>query len=56
MGALRVGTCVQAGIDMAGTLMRVSMSVQNNLEVMGWKDVTMLRRYTSTVGTELAQG
>jgi len=34
---------------------RLGMNDSDILEVMGWKDVTMLRRYTAAVATELAQ-
>ena len=34
---------------------RLGMNDSDILEVMGWKDVTMLRRYTAAVSTELAQ-
>ena len=34
---------------------RLGMNDSDILEVMGWKDVTMLRRYTSAVAGELAQ-
>ena len=34
---------------------RLGMNDSDILEVVGWKDVTMLRRYTTAVATELAQ-
>ena len=34
---------------------RLGMNDSDILEVMGWKDVVMLRRYTAAVATELAQ-
>ena len=34
---------------------RLGMNDSDILEVMGWKDVTMLRRYTAAVASELAQ-
>ena len=34
---------------------RLGMNDSDILEVMGWKDVTMLRRYVATVAEELAQ-
>jgi len=39
----------------AAQMKRLGMNDSDILEVMGWKDVTMLRRYTSTVAGELAQ-
>lgn len=39
----------------AAQMKRLGMNDSDILEVMGWKDVTMLRRYTATVATELAQ-
>ena len=34
---------------------RLGMNDSDILKVMGWKDVTMLRRNTAAVSTELAQ-
>ena len=34
---------------------RLGMNDSDILEVMGWKDITMLRRYTAAVAGELAQ-
>ena len=34
---------------------RLGMNDSDILEVMGWKDVTMLRRYIAAVAGELAQ-
>jgi integrase len=34
---------------------RMGMNDSDIMEIMGWQDVTMLRRYVSTVGLELAQ-
>ena len=34
---------------------RLGMNDSDILEVMGWKDIEMLRLYTSSVATELAQ-
>ncbi len=39
----------------AAQMKRLGMNDSDILEVMGWKDVTMLRRYTAAVATELAQ-
>ena len=39
----------------AAQMKRLGMNDSDILEVMGWKDVTMLRRYTSAVAGELAQ-
>jgi hypothetical protein len=33
---------------------RLGMQDSDILEVMGWKDITMLRRYTAEVADELA--
>ena len=34
---------------------RLGMNDSDILEVMGWKDITMLRLYTVPLATELAQ-
>ena len=57
--------CHKAGVEFKGVhafrraaaaqMKRLGMNDSDILEVMGWKDVTMLRRYTATVATELAQ-
>ena len=39
----------------AGQMKRLGMNDSDILEVMGWKDITMLRRYTAAVAGELAQ-
>ena len=39
----------------AAQMKRLGMQDSDILEVMGWKDVTMLRRYTAAVAGELAQ-
>lgn len=39
----------------AAQMKRLGMNDSDILEVMGWKDVTMLRRYTAAVASELAQ-
>ncbi len=39
----------------AAQMKRLGMNDSDILEVMGWKDVTMLRRYTAAVAGELAQ-
>jgi site-specific recombinase XerD len=39
----------------AAHMKRLGMNDSDILEVMGWKDVTMLRRYTAAVAGELAQ-
>ena len=39
----------------AAQMKRLGMQDSDILEVMGWKDVGMLRRYTATVAEELAQ-
>jgi integrase/recombinase XerC len=39
----------------AAQMKRLGMNDSDILEVMGWKDVTMLRRYIAAVATELAQ-
>ena len=39
----------------AAQMKRLGMNDSDILEVMGWKDVTMLRRYTLSVAGELAQ-
>ena len=39
----------------AAQMKRLVMNDSDILEVMGWKDVTMLRRYTAAVASELAQ-
>ena len=33
---------------------RLGMQDSDILDVMGWKDITMLRRYTAEVASELA--
>ena len=57
--------CLRAGVSDKGVhafrraaaaqMKRLGMQDSDILEVMGWKDVTMLRRYTATVAGELAQ-
>ena len=57
--------CVRAGVPDKGVhafrraaaaqMKRLGMQDSDILEVMGWKDVTMLRRYTAAVAGELAQ-
>jgi len=57
--------CLRAGVEhkavhgfrraVAAQMKRLGMNDSDILEVMGWKDVTMLRRYTSAVAGELAQ-
>ena len=57
--------CTKAGVEHKGVhafrraaaaqMKRLGMNDSDILEVMGWKDVTMLRRYTAAVATELAQ-
>ena len=57
--------CAKAGVEHKGVhafrraaaaqMKRLGMNDSDILEVMGWKDVTMLRRYTAAVATELAQ-
>lgn len=39
----------------AAQMKRLGMNDSDILEVMGWKDITMLRHYTAAVATELAQ-
>ena len=39
----------------AAQLKRPGMNDGDILEVMGWKDIPMLRRYTATVAGELAE-
>lgn len=39
----------------AAHMKRLGMNDSDILQVMGWKDVTMLRRYTAAVADELAQ-
>ena len=39
----------------AAQMKRLGMNDSDILEVMGWKDIEMLRLYTSSVATELAQ-
>jgi len=39
----------------AAQMKRLGMNDSDILEVMGWKDVTMLRRYTAAVASEFAQ-
>ena len=58
--------CIRAGIPNKGVhafrraaaaqMKRLGINDSDILEVMGWKDVTMLRRYTAAVAGELAQG
>ncbi|MCH7739763.1 MAG: tyrosine-type recombinase/integrase [Chloroflexi bacterium] len=38
----------------AAHMKRLGMNDSDILEVMGWKDITMLRRYTAEVAGELA--
>lgn len=38
----------------AAQMKRLGMQDSDILEVMGWKDITMLRRYTAAVADELA--
>ncbi len=57
--------CLRAGVEhktvhgfrraAAAQMKRLGMNDSDILEVMGWKDITMLRRYTSAVAGELAQ-
>ena len=57
--------CVRAGVEDKGVhafrraaaahMKRLGMNDSDILQVMGWKDVTMLRRYTAAVADELAQ-
>lgn len=57
--------CYRAGIENKGVhgfrraaaaqMKRLGMNDSDILEVMGWKDITMLRRYTAAVAGELAQ-
>jgi len=57
--------CLRSGVEhkavhgfrraAAAQMKRLGMNDSDILEVMGWKDVTMLRRYTLTVAGELAQ-
>jgi site-specific recombinase XerD len=57
--------CVKAGVEFKGVhafrraaaaqMKRLGMNDSDIIEVLGWKDVTMLRRYTATVAGELAQ-
>ena len=57
--------CRRAGLEEKGVhafrraaaaqMKRLGMNDSDILEVMGWKDVTMLRRYTAAVAGELAQ-
>ena len=39
----------------AAQMKRLGMNDSDILEVMGWRDITMLRRYTAVVARELAQ-
>ena len=39
----------------AAQMKRLGMNDSDILEVMGWRDISMLRRYTATVAEELAQ-
>ena len=66
-GALQIvrRLCRRAGVEhkamhafrraSAAQMKRLGMNDSDILEVMGWKDITMLRRYTATVASELAQ-
>jgi len=57
--------CLRSGVAFKGVhafrraaaaqMKRLGMNDSDILEVMGWKDVTMLRRYTAAVASELAQ-
>ena len=57
--------CGRAGVEDKGVhafrraaaahMKRLGMNDSDILQVMGWKDVTMLRRYTAAVADELAQ-
>jgi site-specific recombinase XerD len=57
--------CRRAGVEDKGVhafrraaaaqMKRLGMNDSDILQVMGWKDVTMLRRYTAAVADELAQ-
>ena len=57
--------CSKAGVDHKGVhafrraaaaqMKRLGMNDSDILEVMGWRDITMLRRYTAVVARELAQ-
>ena len=57
--------CIKAGVEQKGVhafrraaaaqMKRLGMNDSDILEVIGWTDMTMLRRYTATVATELAQ-
>ena len=57
--------CRKAGVEFKGVhafrraaaaqMKRLGMNDSDILEVLGWKDVTMLRRYTAAVAGELAQ-
>lgn len=57
--------CRRAGVEDKGVhafrraaaaqMKRLGMNDSDILEVMGWKDITMLRRYTAAVADELAQ-
>lgn len=57
--------CRRAGVEDKGVhafrraaaaqMKRLGMNDSDILEVMGWKDITMLRRYTAAVASELAQ-
>ena len=58
--------CRQAGVEHKGVhafrraaaaqMKRLGMQDSDILEILGWKDVTMLRRYTAEVAEELAHG
>ncbi len=66
-GALQIirRLCRRAGVEhkavhafrraAAAQMKRLGMNDSDILEVMGWKDITMLRRYTAAVAGELAQ-
>jgi hypothetical protein len=40
--------------SIAAQMKRLGMNDSDILEVMGWKDIAMLRRYTAAVSSELA--
>lgn len=64
IGQLVGRQCKKAGVEHKGVhafrraaaaqMKRLGMNDSDILEVMGWKDVTMLRRYTAAVASELA--
>ena len=45
---------MRSGGAASAQLKRLGMDDSNVLEVKGWKDVTLLRRYTAAVASELA--